>query len=84
MGRDSSHGVKGLLNLSPIILKAGHLGGQALPFPAIKLPERAMDGCPLDLGLVAEDKSTEFSCAVKRLGKYKAIDTCMVILLILF
>ena len=57
----------------------------ALPFPVIKLPERGQwDGCPLDLGLVAEDKPTEFSCAVKRLGKYKAIDTCMVILLILF
>ena len=32
-----------------------------------------MDGCPLGLGLVVEDKPTEFSCIIK----YKSMLTCV-------
>ena len=35
----------------------------ALPFPPrLDLPEQAMGWLPLGLGLVAEDKPSEFSC----------------------
>ena len=62
MGRESSHGIKELLNLSPTVLKARHLGGSAFCWD-IGLPEQAMGWLyPLGLGLVAEDKPTEFSC----------------------
>ena len=55
-----------LFNLPPLVLKARHLSGSAFCW-VIGLPEQAMRwmvGCPLDLGLVVEDKPTEFSCSL--------------------
>ena len=34
----------------------------ALPFAGLDLPEQAMGWFPLGLGLVVEDRPTEFSC----------------------
>ena len=55
MGRESSHGTKELFNLPPLVLKARHLSGSA--------------SAGLGLGLVVEDKPTEFSCTFGRCGK---------------
>ena len=62
MGRESSHGTKELFNLSPLVLKARHLSGSAFCLIDIGLPEQAMGGFPLGLGLVVEDRPTELSC----------------------
>ena len=59
MGRESSHGMKELLNLPPLVLKDRHLGASA--FAEICL-SRQWDDYPLGLGLVVEDKPTAFSC----------------------
>ena len=60
MGRESSHGTKELFNLPPLVLKARHLSGSA--FCWVRFAGNEMDGCSLGLGLVVEDKPTEFSC----------------------
>ena len=49
IGYSYIHGMKELLNLPPLVLKAGHLG-------------RQWDGYRFGLGLVVEDKPTDFSC----------------------
>ena len=41
----------------------------ALPFVG-GLPEQEWDGFPLDLGLVVEDRPTEFSCMVPQYNNY--------------
>ena len=62
MGRESSHGTKELFNLPPLVLKARHLSGSAFCWVRFARAGNEMDGCPLGLGLVVEDKPTEFSC----------------------
>ena len=59
--RESSHGMKELLNLPPLVLKARHLSGSAFRWDQACL-SRQWDGNPLGLELVAEDKPSEFSC----------------------
>ena len=61
MGRESSHGTKELFNLPPLVLKARHLSGSAFCLIDIGLPEQAVGGFPLGLGLVVEDRPTELS-----------------------
>ena len=53
-------GMKELLNLPPLVLKARHLSGSAFCWNQACL-SRQWDSNPLGLGLVAEDKP-EFSC----------------------
>ena len=60
--RESSHGTKEFFNLPPLVLKARHLNGSAFCLIDIGLPEQAVGGFPLGLGLVVEDRPTEFSC----------------------
>ena len=64
MGRESSHGTKELFNLPPLVLKARHLSDSAFctRFFRLEVPEQALGGIPLGLGLVVEDKPTDFSC----------------------
>ena len=54
MGRESSHGTKELFNLPLLVLKARHLSGSAFctGFSRLEVPEQALDGIPLGLGLV--------------------------------
>ena len=56
MGRESSHGTKVLFNLPLLVFKARHLSGSALciGFSKLEVPEQALDGIPLDLGLVVK------------------------------
>ena len=37
----------------------------ALTFAGLGLPEQAMNGFPLGLGLAVEDRPTEFSCTLR-------------------
>ena len=68
MGRESSHGTKELFNLPPLVLKARHLSDSAFctRFFRLEVPEQALGGIPLGLGLVVEDKPTDFSCTCTR------------------
>ena len=50
MGRESSHGIKELLNLPPLVLKARHPGGSASCL-GLGLPEQAMGWLPLSFGI---------------------------------
>ena len=59
MGRESSHGIKQLLNQPPLVLKAWHLSGFAFCWDSVCL-SRQWDGYPLGLELVVEDEPTEF------------------------
>ena len=56
MGRESSHGTKELFNLPLLVLKARHLSGSAFctGFSRLEVPEQALDGIPLGLGLVVK------------------------------
>ena len=47
------------VNLPALVLKARQLSGSAFCWDWVCL---SMDGYPLGLGLVVEDKRTEFSC----------------------
>ena len=54
--------LKELFNLPPLVLKARHLSGSAFCLIDIGLPEQAVGGFPLGLGLGVEDRPTELSC----------------------
>ena len=56
----------------PLVLKARHLSGSAFCWVDIHigLPEQAVGGFPLGLGLVVEDKPTELSCTSFKLRSY--------------
>ena len=60
---ENSHRTKELFSLPPLVLKARHLSGSAFYLIDILLglPEQAVGGFPLGLGLVIEDRPTEFS-----------------------
>ena len=51
-----------LFNLPPPVLKARYLSDSAFCWVDIGLPEQAVGGFPLGLGLVVEDGPTELSC----------------------
>ena len=48
-------------NLPPLVLKARHLNGSAFCWIDMGLPEQAVGGFPLGLGLVVEDRPTGIS-----------------------
>ena len=68
VGRESSSRTKELLNLTPLVLKARHLGevgGSAFyNVDRLGMPEQALGGISLDFGTVMEDKPCELSCTI--------------------
>ena len=47
-----------------VVLKARHLSDSAFCLIDIGLPEQAVGGFPLGLGLVVEDRPSELSCVM--------------------